>query len=264
MTTKAVRSAILGANTVSQLIVVALVALAWAPGLRPHLPVVRAAQAETASVHVPLRALEVTGMVGDAIVSPNADAVSVWIRMLWAAPYSASIAEGTCDRNGWTPAYPLQEIDVVGESETLVDIPLVVLLDGSYVISVHESAENGGALIACGEIEASGDDTVTDVLDLTAFAVDVSHQRPGADAELVSLDERRVVAVGDAVNVNDVGEAWLNFADYVLVRMFRNSDLEISFESGAGPDAPPVVELQLEGGPSSAHFRKRIRGRDSG
>jgi hypothetical protein len=247
MTRQAVPRAIHGASAVTQLIVVALVSLVWTLGPSLHVSSARVAQAQTASVRIPLHAPEGTEIRGDAILSPIAQATSVWIRMLRAAPYSASIAEGACDRSGWTPVYSLQEIDVVGESETPVDVPLAVLLEGSYVVVVQESADNGGALVACGEIEASGDDTATDELDLTAFAVDVTYQRPGADVELVPRDERRNVGVGDAIDVNDVGEGWLNFADFVLVRIFRNSELAITIASEAGPDAPPVVEFELEG-----------------
>jgi hypothetical protein len=230
-------------------IVAALLAVAWPLAPHPYGPTAWAAQPEISSVRVPLHEPGDGEVAGDAILSPNAGATVVWIRMLWAAPYSASIAKGTCGPQGWTPVHPLDGIDVSGESETVVPVPLVSLLDGSYVVGVHESAENGGALIACGEIDASSQAAMTDEPDLTAFAVDVTHRRPGAEPELVAIEERRVVEVGDAVDVNSVGEGWLNFADYLLVRIFRNSEVSIAFAPEAAPDAPPVVAVELELGP---------------
>ena len=259
MTTQADYRPILRAVALSQLIVVALVTLGWAPVLRPHIPAIRAAQAEPVSMRILLRGPEGSEIVGDAILSPIAESTSIWIRISLPGPYQASIAEGTCDPGGSTPIFPLEEIDVVGESETQVDIPLVNLLVGSYVVSVHDSTSNGEMPVACGKIAPSAGATATGQLDLTAIALDVTHRRPGAEAELVPLEERRVVATGDAIAVDSVGEGWLNFADHLLVRIFRNSELALTFESGAEPDAPPVVEVELEAGPLFGSLSEDLR-----
>lgn len=74
MTTQAVRRAILGANAVSHLIVVALVALAWPLWPSTQVSSARVAQTETASLRVPLHAPEGTEIHGEAIVSPIAEA----------------------------------------------------------------------------------------------------------------------------------------------------------------------------------------------
>ncbi len=249
MTMYAVRRLIHWASMLAPIVAFALLAPTWSPVPRHHVSAALVAQSERLSVRVPLRAAGDGEVHGDAILSPSAGTTVVWIRMLWAAPYSASIAEGTCDLQGWTPVHALDGIDVSGESESTAAVPLAALLDEPYVVAVHESAENGGMLIACGEIDASSQVALTDEPDLTAFAVDVTHRRLGSDAELVSLEERRVVDVGDAVDVNSAGEGWLNFADYLLVRIFRNSEVSIAFASEAAPDAPPVVAVELELGP---------------
>ena len=80
-------------------------------------------------------------------------------------PHPAHIHSGTCDQLG-DVVVPLTDIaaqaggvptgapsaNAVTVSETIVDMPLQALLDGGYAINVHESAENIGTYIACGDI----------------------------------------------------------------------------------------------------------------
>lgn len=52
----------------------------------------------------------------------------------------------------------LGPVDVVAQSGTDVDAPLDELVSGGYVINVHESADNMGTYIACGDITGTPTD----------------------------------------------------------------------------------------------------------
>ena len=58
---------------------------------------------------------------------------------------------GTCDDLGEVAA-PLTDIDASGMSETTVDLTLDELTSEEYAINAHESAENIGNYVACGDI----------------------------------------------------------------------------------------------------------------
>src|SRR4051812_18697720 len=80
------------------------------------------------------------------------------------APHPAHIHAGTCDQLG-DVVIPLTDVAVpngeakgastaepVSVSDTVVDMSLDDLLAGDYAVNVHESAENIGEYIACGDI----------------------------------------------------------------------------------------------------------------
>lgn len=61
---------------------------------------------------------------------------------------------------GGTPV--ADEGPIVAESTTIIDVTLDELMEGEYAINVHESAENMGNFIACGDVavDETGDRTV--------------------------------------------------------------------------------------------------------
>src|SRR3954468_11963184 len=80
------------------------------------------------------------------------------------APHPAHIHSGSCDQLG-DVVIPLTDVAVptgeakgastahpVSVSDTVVDMSLDDLLAGEYAVNVHESAENIGEFIACGDI----------------------------------------------------------------------------------------------------------------
>jgi len=74
--------------------------------------------------------------VGDPVSSPAADAL--------ASPMAS----------------PLGEMGpVIAASTTTVEAPLADIIAGGHAVNVHESAENIGNYIACGDIMGTGDET---------------------------------------------------------------------------------------------------------
>lgn len=70
--------------------------------------------------------------------------------------------------------------------------------------------------------------------------------RGGGAATTLSATQSQALRVGDAVTVDSVGKARLRFVDYLVVDVFRDSDLRIT--GMADPNAPPAYRLRLEGG----------------
>ena len=82
--------------------------------------------------------------------------------------------------------------------------------------------------------------------DLYPRATRVYYQRAGSPPQELSTPQRQALGTNDAVTVDDWGEARLRFADYLVVEIYRDSDLRI--EGLADPEAPPAYRLRLEGG----------------
>jgi len=75
------------------------------------------------------------------------------------------IHSGTCDDLDPNPKYPLNNVELnttelVGTSDTVVDVPLDELLSTPHLILIHKSAEELDVYYACGDIVA---DTAADV-----------------------------------------------------------------------------------------------------
>src|SRR5215204_7547720 len=75
------------------------------------------------------------------------------------------IHTGTCENLDPNPKYPLNNVELnttelVGTSDTVVDVPLDELLSTPHLILIHKSAEELGVYYACGDIVA---DTAADV-----------------------------------------------------------------------------------------------------
>ncbi len=81
---------------------------------------------------------------------------------------------------------------------------------------------------------------------LEARISDVFYRPPGTIEILVNQGVRRNAKQGDGVNVNTGGEALLSFRDYLQVRIFRDSNLNI--DSQIDPNAPPVAVVRLQSG----------------
>ena len=98
-----------------------------------------------------------------------------------AAAHPAHVHSGTCDELDPNPAFPLDDVTApadaetegaetavpVETSETTIGVALSDLLADDYAINVHESAENSGNYIACGDIGGAvteGDDGEGDEL----------------------------------------------------------------------------------------------------
>jgi plastocyanin len=83
-----------------------------------------------------------------------------------ALAHPAHVHEGTCDELDPNPAFPLNDVAapedgetagaetalLVESSVTTIDVSLDDLLADDYAINVHESADNPGNYIACGDI----------------------------------------------------------------------------------------------------------------
>ena len=66
--------------------------------------------------------------------------------------HPAHIHEGSsCDEFSAEPTYPLNDVQD-GTSSTTLDVGAVDLLEGEYVVNVHESTDQLDTYIACGQI----------------------------------------------------------------------------------------------------------------
>jgi len=63
----------------------------------------------------------------------------------------AHIHAGTCAKSNPAPKYPLKNV-VLGDSNTIVDVPITSLLGGRFAINVHESAKDLNRYVSCGNI----------------------------------------------------------------------------------------------------------------
>lgn len=67
----------------------------------------------------------------------------------------AHIHFGTCAHLNPAPKYPLKNV-VLGHSNTIVDVPIQTILHGGMAINVHESKEDIGKYVSCGDISTKG------------------------------------------------------------------------------------------------------------
>lgn len=117
--------------------------------------------AATSTLTVPLAAENGSGETGTATLTQGADGVTVVISLKGApatTPQPAHIHDGTCGAGLKGVVYPLANV-VDGSSTTLVHtgvrgpaVTVDYLLKGPFAINVHESADNLGKYVACGNI----------------------------------------------------------------------------------------------------------------
>jgi Cu/Zn superoxide dismutase len=114
------------------------------------------AAAATSTLTVALSAQNGSGEVGTATLTQAGSDVKVVIAIKGApatTPQPAHIHDGTC-ANLKGVVYPLTNV-VGGASTTVVKgVTIDKLLGGVYAINVHESADNLGKYVSCGNIVA--------------------------------------------------------------------------------------------------------------
>lgn len=170
----------------------------------------------------------------------------VWAILAKSAPLTIALYEGSCDGPDTTPAHELTGFDAAGESETFLDIALDDILATGHVIRIHEADQQAGDALACQAIEPLAD--VGDDTAVIARNDDVLYRPLAGDESRLTLEARQTVRTGDAINVLERGEGWLTFPDYLIVRIFRDTDMAISVAGDIDPDTPPIIEVELRGG----------------
>ncbi len=66
--------------------------------------------------------------------------------------HPAHVHEGTsCDEFDAAPTFPLADVED-GTSSTTIDVSASELVDGEYVVNVHESADQLDTYVSCAEI----------------------------------------------------------------------------------------------------------------
>jgi hypothetical protein len=103
-------------------------------------------------VYVTLDELNDSGISGEAELTETDEGTQVSLMVEGASGgHPVHIHFGTCDNLGEVAA-PLTDIDANGISESTVDLTLDELTSEEYAINAHESAENIGTYVACGDI----------------------------------------------------------------------------------------------------------------
>ena len=160
------------------------------------LPVVaRGAQTESIPVAVKLHQDGDRGVLGWVFLSSPRDdgQTHVWAILSRAEPHPIHIYRGSCDDQQASPAYQLNGVDAVGESETAIDIRLADLLKEDHVIKVHQSIEQMGTLLSC-ELMEPGNPSDEDMLDgpgVTANKDAVTYRPPAGEEARLPLEEAR-------------------------------------------------------------------------
>ncbi len=96
----------------------------------------------------------VTGMVQFTAATDGETGVEIILDSAGSgAPHPAHIHAGTCADLG-DIVYPLEPV-TEGTSSTTVDVSALELLEGEFAVNVHESEEEVGTYIACGEVPAA-------------------------------------------------------------------------------------------------------------
>jgi hypothetical protein len=95
-----------------------------------------------------------SGISGTAMLIPRGNQTQVLISITGAragASEPTHIHEGQCGPHLGKIVYPLKNVED-GRSDTTLNVPLSSLTHGTYAINVHESAQNIGTSVACGNI----------------------------------------------------------------------------------------------------------------
>ena len=107
---------------------------------------------EEREVYVTLNELNGSGMSGEAELTETDEGTRVSLMAEGATGgHPVHIHFGSCDNLGEVAA-PLTDIDANGMSETTVDLTLDELTSEEYAINAHESTENLGNYVACGDM----------------------------------------------------------------------------------------------------------------
>src|SRR5829696_10073462 len=101
-----------------------------------------------------------SGLSGTAELTARGQRTKVSMRIDGAVgEHPTHIHTGTCDNLDPNPKYPLNNVELnttelVGTSDTVVDVPLDELLSPPHLILIHKSAEELNTYYACGNIVA--------------------------------------------------------------------------------------------------------------
>jgi hypothetical protein len=169
-----------------------------------------------------------SGVVGSAVLSRNGNETVIVITVTRTEiapefPYTAHLHRGkTCEQQEMADTIDLVDVVGTGRSESTVHYDLDVILDGGWLVNVHEDPDHIKTDLACGLVPPtySGEDVGLQTMKEQVFV------RP-PEGEEVSLPLWGLRAVGndDTISVDAGGEAWLRFLDYLLIRIFQTSEL---------------------------------------
>ena len=94
-----------------------------------------------------------SGISAFAVLTPGAEGTTVTVTALkTTGDEIVVVQDGVCAEAATLPAFLLQDMDATGRSETTIAAPLSDLTDGAHAIAIHRSAEEYGAVLACGDI----------------------------------------------------------------------------------------------------------------
>jgi plastocyanin len=151
--------------------------------------------------------------------------------------HPAHVHTGTCDDLDPNPTFPLDDVAAPADAETegaetavpvetsvtTIDVALADLLADDYAINVHESAENAGNYIACGDIGGA----VTEGDDGEELAVGLREENGSGYAGIAWLQEsvdggttvtiflaRELTEAGGGTPAADAEEMTINIVDF--------------------------------------------------
>jgi len=153
------------------------------------------------TVTVVMGELNDSGVAGAATLEADGDVTVVTIDLEGATgDHPAHIHEGTCDTLDPNPAYPLTDVNEDGVSETTIDVPLAQLLDSPHAVNVHQSTEDIGTYISCGNITGDENAEAGDEAGAEGEAEDTGGNADGGEAAVAGDD----VSI-EMVELNDSG-----------------------------------------------------------
>jgi len=162
------------------------VAMTWAVGLADFGSSVAAQDEQNrARGSVTFTELNDSGLSGTAELATRGKRTEVSMRINGVVGVNPThIHTGTCDDLDPNPKYPLTNIELnttelVGLSDSVVDVPLDELLATPHLILIHKSAEELNTYYACGNIVP---DTMTDVAENSGVGGGTTDEAGGTTA----------------------------------------------------------------------------------
>ncbi len=201
---------------------------------------------------VNLDAVDDSGYGGTATLTPENGETFVSISLIFPVdldddsdePYELAIHEGTCDDPG-DVAYEL-EGDEAGLSQTTVDVSLDELLDGEYLIALHEGGDVENGILACGEIAAAPDEDDDAVVDDEDDAVVDDEDDAVVDDEddaVVDDEDDAVVDDEDDAVVDDEDDAVVDDEDDAVVDDEDDAVVDDTDDAVADDEADDTEDL---------------------
>jgi plastocyanin len=107
-------------------------------------------------ITVELGELNDSGMSGTATLRADGERTVVTLALEGATgDHPAHIHNGACNDLDPNPAFPLDDVDADGQSETTIEISLDDLQSEPFAVNIHKSVEEIGVYVACGNIESA-------------------------------------------------------------------------------------------------------------